>query len=232
MARCQPGCDCGKHRAKGRPLSDEHKQAISEGQKRRYEEAREQVVEEPTRKKCTGCKEWKHLDEFRTNYRVLASGERKAYPRPECKECAKERRRRWYEEKTPEERAEMNRRYDENRDPEERKAYQRDYQALSRRRQGIKPRGPWKRYRTPARGPLLPRGPFVEWVKANYDDHTTLAKKMGVDEARIRSIVKGYYFRNGEKRPIQKVPLDFVDRALLASGKETGLWELYPSLYD
>jgi hypothetical protein len=59
-----------------------------------------------------------------------------------------------------------------------------------------------------------------------------LAKKLGVDEAFLRRIIKGETTdKSGKTVPYANVTIGLVDRALHASGRETQLIDLYPHLY-
>lgn len=81
---------------------------------------------------------------------------------------------------------------------------------------------------------LVPSGPFVNWLETYFPKGRLqpLAKKLGVDEAFLRRIIKGETTdKSGKTVPYVNVTIGLVDRALHASGRETQLIDLYPHLY-
>lgn len=218
-------------------MTEETKKKISEAKIRSYEKLREQYPERPDKKRCSQCKEWKSVDyndtklsEFPIRKRKIASGVN-FYPAGECKACNAERSAKWRENKRAEGvLTERQKEWSSRRDHEYRKRYQRDWAADKRRREGVKPRGPWKKYRDMTE--KVPVRPFSSWIQETFSSPGELARIMGVDEKRIRHIVQEEYTKNGKVYPYKNISVDFVDRALVATGGNTHLSELYPHLYE
>ena len=72
-------------------------------------------------------------------------------------------------------------------------------------------------------GLLFPPSPLLNGSKITREYPAHLAVSVGVDERRIRHIIDREY---------PTVSIEFVDKVLITSNASTGLWELYPGLYD
>lgn len=76
---------------KGRRRPKAERDRISKKQKENFLRREEEVVDEPTEKRCSACKKRKPVEEFYKKKRKLASGVVKAYLAGECKICHKRR---------------------------------------------------------------------------------------------------------------------------------------------
>jgi hypothetical protein len=208
---------------------------MSAGRLRAERERRKITDIIPDKKPCSGCRQVKPINNFTMKRRMLKTG-LKVFPSAKCKACEaarqREIRRQRKETMTPEEIREMHRRWNANRDPEKRRAYQREWKTIQRRKAGAKPnRVTLERFVKPETVPL---GPFMAWVRATFDIENHLpevADTLKISERRLRTLNAGYEWKNGKKYVIENISVDVVDRALLAYGGTTFLWDLYPELY-
>jgi hypothetical protein len=222
----------------GKPLDEELRRQISEGQIRRHRRAREQCP--PIRrgtKPCSKCGERKIYDldnteqsEFSIRKRKLKTGDT-LYPAGECRECSNARAAAHREKLRAEGTlSEKQKEWNSHRDREHRKRYQREYQAQLRRQQGIPVRGPWKRYRDNSHE-LVDRRPFMEWLEEWQTITGVADRELGrrvqfVDETAEVDAVAGriQQLRKGQGT----VTIEFVDLVLVAAGMSGHLSQLYP----
>jgi Ni,Fe-hydrogenase I large subunit len=201
-------------------LTQAHKDAISRGQIERYKRGRETHVDEPTHKRCTKCGVTKPRYEFCMRKRKLACGEVHEYPAGECMECAAARaaayRAKLLEEGKLREREHA---WNSKRDAEHKREYNREYGAARRRAEGMKARGPWKKYRERGRGRKLEIGPLSRFLAGLNGGVGALARRTGEHERLIYRIVN-------QKQ--KTVSTEVADRILHALGMPDQLSVLYP----
>lgn len=78
----------------------------------------------------------------------------------------------------------------------------------------------------------MPLAPFQQYVSRLVDLHGigTVAQTIGVDEARIRCVLRGTYHSKGKRRTMHGVTLPLVDRWVTAFGDH--YLALYPEILD
>ena len=233
VKKCRAGCTCGKHK---RSMAD--RQKISEGKIRQFLEREAQPHTPSKTKVCSLCKKRKRVwpideSEFNWIFRELKSGVVKRYPRPHCRKCDAERKRRW-RRRHPESEREIRRRLSKKRrkNPgrlKRHRQYQREWAASKRREQGVPVRGPRTKHRDSPRSDTLLVGPIQAWLTTYIEMHSLsrqeVAERLEVDERRLSRILSGYE-SNG--KPIVRVTSDFVDKVLQAFGRQEMMPILYP----
>jgi hypothetical protein len=219
-------CGEGSIMSAAKPLSQAHKDAISRGQIARHQKARSQEVERPDKKRCTACNEWKRVpDDYTMRKRTLASGEVRKYPAGECKKCSAERAAKWRDNlRAKGELKERQQEYNLRRDPEHKREYNREYSAMRRRAEGVKSRGPWKKYRDQGRTalPVEPLAVFLEELVYRHG-MGAVALAAGVDQRRLFSIVEKEY---------STITLEVADRILTGLNYPEQLVILYPEMEE
>jgi hypothetical protein len=205
-------------------MSVAQRAAISRGQVDRW---RRQAAHQDTpveRKQCTICKDWKAAKEFGKKKRKTKSAGVRVYLASECKQCAKERRAAWREEKRKSgELAALQEKWNANRDPEHRREYQREYSRARRERAGVPARGPWKCYRKDSPQLRLIAAPFLEWMDewlaVTGENIENLCERAGVPSRRVRE------WRMG---PSARAQLGSLDKLAVAMGMPDQIAVLYP----
>ncbi len=216
---------------KGSKMPEEIRKKISEGQMRRYKLLREQGFyhTRPATKQCSKCKQTKKVpDDFHMAKRKLKSGEFVHYPVGRCYKCTAEASAAWREKRRSAGLYKDDlKRYHQNRDQDKYRQWSREYQTIQRRKEGMKIRGPWKKYRESSRSDKLKTEPFSRWLVEIRDKYkisnTEIAKLSLVDEKRIRNILKCAE---------ENITSDLVERIAHAIDPWTHLSDIYPDLYE
>jgi hypothetical protein len=223
----------------GKPLSPEHKAAISEGKREAFRR-RQDSVDRPDKKKCTRCGKWKKLDwedfsksEFLMRKQNLASGVVGIYPSGECRSCSAERSAAWREnERAAGRLSGRQRKWTRTKfrkNPRRFRARQREYQAALRRKKGMKPGLPWKCYREQGLGGEIPAEPLSNWLKMMLKDLgisiEEMASTLEMDPGHLRRIVN-LVGENG--KPLINVKVATADRIFVAFDRPDVMAVLYP----
>lgn len=76
----------------------------------------------------------------------------------------------------------------------------------------------------------MPLAPFQQWLNHKVDQvgSRMVAEILGVDEARVRCVLRGEYHSHGKLRKMQFVTLRLVDEWVTAFGDH--YLELYPEM--
>lgn len=147
------------------------------------------------RMNCNLCGAWRHIYEFPTQH---ARG--KVYVKAQCKVCNNRRRKRWYMDKTPEERRELNR-------------HQNDTQRLMRKRQQAK--------LLLGKAVQLANGRADAWPVRNWlmmelgkgRPIEELAFALDVSEQRVEDLARGFEeISDCNFRPIRTVEAGLLER--------------------
>lgn len=201
------------------PMSTVRKQKISKAQIERHRRQRAQQGPPPDHKRCSKCNKVKRVPEdYYMRKRKLASGEIGVYPAGECKVCSRARADAWRDSMTEEERKRKQAEYNQARidkDPDEFRRKQRDWSRDARIRAGVKPRGPWKRYREQESQILVDADPFTEYCRERKLGPMALQHLTGIDES---------FFRHKRKQ----IELRIVDLVMTANGDHDQVSVLYP----
>jgi hypothetical protein len=102
----------------------------------------------------------------------------------------------------------------------------------ARRRAGIEPRNFSNKSLMPSSfiEVLVPAGPIIGWLNAYLARNSSneLARAVGWNEKRIRTIASGWYVSKGNLYEIKRLSLDVVAKLLEAAGQEYLLTQIYP----
>lgn len=217
---------------------------MSESQKARFAELEARglaaSVKPPETKICTKCEVRKPLSEFYMRKKKLKSGVR-YYPCPRCKACDKAYVKQWKRNNIEQVREHENASHKK----ESYKKRVRENRRIRRRLAGIKPRGPWLKYRGEEEKPILvPAQPFVGWVEsflrrtADELDLYNGGPQGRVPQIKPRYTVSGLARMAGQEESWLRhrmtgirltVALEDVDAVLTACGEQYMLRVLYPS---
>lgn len=211
--------------AKGKKLSNETKQRISQARKRQYRESLELRLAEPDRKRCSKCAKIKPVAEFYLRKYKLKSGSRKG-PESACKACTNKQNRRWRERKKAEgvDMTALWRKSNAARESAERKkarlARRRELQALKRREEGCRVLG--SRYpQRPNEGEYLEIEPLALFLEREMEIRSfeAISEAAASNQRQLSGILAREY---------KTVSLRVVDEFLSGLGVPHELHTLYP----
>jgi hypothetical protein len=77
--------------------------------------------------------------------------------------------------------------------------------------------------------------PLADHIRRIMDNGRTLADiamMIGIDEGKVRAVLKGAQRSRGKTIPQKTIPLDFADEILVALGGAFSVYECYPELRD
>lgn len=255
--KCQPGCQCGKHKrhvrpeVRGKKLSKEHKEKLrqaslgrphTEESKRKMRESKRRKVEAdsqkfphtiPDRKPCTKCGKTKPASEFsRKKAKLKTTGEVREYLPPECNECVAKRTKAWRERKRAEGTLkEYLDRWNKDLTPEQREArreYHREYQTIRRREKGIPVRGSYRKYRDSGGGKRVPREPIINFVLEQMEiKHWNRAELARRSGIDPSRLDRILDGKDSDGTKFTQITLGTVDKLLLALDREEMLTILY-----
>lgn len=185
------------------------------------------------RKQCSRCHKWKSYDlenpdlsEFPRQRKRRKDGSVYQYPKSECRECDRKRKkadRERLKQEDPEEYKRRQKRYQEaylkNKGRAHVRRLHREWSADRRRAEGVPERGPWKKYRT-GLGPRhrVPVQPFLEWLSEwqaimGQDDQELLRNFQDSVRSGRATTLKSW--RSGR---VTETYLDLVDEFFVAAG--------------
>jgi hypothetical protein len=218
--------------AQRKTYSAQRRKAIGEGVSRRHRENWEEDSPLPESKRCSRCRKFKKAETFGITKRKLKSGVVSRSLNAWCKACAalaeKERKQR-LEAKGVDVKArkrEQDRRWRANLSPAKLAALrerEREWQAITRRKNGHGAYGARRGAQENNEGDRLPPGPLVDFLEAKLGSDTEgigmLAHRSGIAQRRIYGLLHGEY---------EKVALSTIDKLLLGLGAPHMLAILYP----
>lgn len=187
------------------------------------------------RRNCRKCGRWKHAIDFPWRWKARGKVLEIPYIHSTCSVCKKEKERKRYNELSDEERREKGRKANAQ-------AYERRY-ALEKKILTLQERIKKYKERLGRQGTrvdgdllldLLPLRMFLLRQARILDGGVSeIARRLEVDEARVRRHVDGFYWVGDCKpRPVRQVTFSVVDEYLVRLNAEERLEDLYPELDD
>lgn len=185
---------------------------------------------------CKRCTRWLRITEFPWRWRRVRRanswGNRPRHDVPTiettCNACKRRIERERYQSKPLEERQAIGRRVNaraRQRRDLEREKLERRLRAAGDVARRLRERHGWEDH-------VVPLTPFRMWLLVAvrvYGSRAKLAEICGIDDARLRRLVDGYYWEGPLKpRPIHGVSLGTVDKILTAVGEADQIEFLYP----
>jgi hypothetical protein len=181
---------------------------------------------EPTAKRCPRCQITKPVEEFGSRKFETKAGLISVTPRTACRSCEAARARQWKKEKIAEGTWEKyKKRKEAGRDPSRRREYQREYAAMRRRKEGVKPMNWRKKPKAPKERrasmdlPVEPISVLLEVLEAQGLSREEIGDRSGVEVRRLYEIA---HLATPSTR------IDNVDKLLMAFGRQDELNDLYP----